>query len=180
MADAPAIPEADLIEGCRRRDAAALNELATHFSTRIYRWAFARLRDPEEAHDVMQETFARFLEKIDSFEGRCKLSTWLYRVAHNLMSDRSRERASERRALAAIGPEEAEEEEAGAALDLLQPLPSEERSAAILYYVEGLPLSEISEVLGLPVSTLKWRLFEARRRLRDGLQRRKGDESHEL
>jgi RNA polymerase sigma-70 factor (ECF subfamily) len=166
------IPENDLACRCRRREPEALGRVAAEYGPRIYRWAYARCGDRELAGDIMQNTLARFLQSIDRFEGRCSLLTWLYGISQNLMSSMGRQVAAERRSLerashrAADAPDSPDIQ---GALDLVRGLRDDLRAVAILHYVEGLSLSEISDVLGLPASTIKWRLFEGRRLLRERL-----------
>jgi len=166
------IPENDLAARCRSREPEALGRVAAEYGPRIYRWAYARCGDRELAGDIMQTTLTRFLQSIDRFEGRCSLLTWLYRISQNQMSSLGRQLTAERRSLerasgrAAAAPESPDIE---GALDLVRGLDDDLRAVVILYYVEGLSLSEISDVLGLPASTIKWRLFEGRRLLRERL-----------
>ncbi len=166
------MPEEDLAARCRRREPEALGRVAAEYGPRIYRWAYARCGDRERAADVMQNTLARFLQTIDRFEGRCSLQTWLYRISQNLISSMGREAATERRMLGrapGCGADATESPDIEAALDLVRGLDDDLRAVAILHYVEGLSLSEISDVLGVPASTIKWRLFEGRRLLRERL-----------
>jgi RNA polymerase sigma-70 factor (ECF subfamily) len=75
--------EQDLIAALRRRDMDALAAVFETYSDRIYRLAVSLLHDEQTADGVVQDTFLSLIEHIDTFEGRSKLGTWLYRVAYN-------------------------------------------------------------------------------------------------
>ena len=84
--------EQTLLAALRRRDPAAFSQLFETHSDKIYRLAVGLLQDESAAEGVVQDTFMRLIERLDQFEGRAKLSTWLYRVAYNLCQDRLREK----------------------------------------------------------------------------------------
>ena len=84
--------EREMVAALRRRDPAAFSQLFETYSDKVYRLAVGLLEDETEAEGVVQDTFMRLFEKLDQFEGRSKLSTWLYRVAYNLCQDRLRKR----------------------------------------------------------------------------------------
>ena len=84
--------EQELLSALRNRDADAFAILFETYSDRIYRLAVGLLEDESEAEGVVQDAFIRLFEKLDQFEGRSKLGTWLYRVAYNLCQDRLRKR----------------------------------------------------------------------------------------
>ncbi|MCA9930793.1 MAG: sigma-70 family RNA polymerase sigma factor, partial [Anaerolineales bacterium] len=76
--------EETLLKRLRVRDPEAFRYLFETTSDKLYRVAVGLLRDEAEAEGVVQDTFLRLFEKLDQFEGRSKVSTWLYRVAYNL------------------------------------------------------------------------------------------------
>jgi RNA polymerase sigma-70 factor, ECF subfamily len=72
----------------------------THFE-RVYRYAYARLRDQAEAEDVTQQVFERMLRSIGSYQPRgAPFASWLFRIAHNMLVDRVRRAKAEERSLA--------------------------------------------------------------------------------
>ena len=162
----PASPADDLAARCRARDPRALQQVAEKYGPRVYRCACAWTGDPDEAQDLAQETIVRFLETVDHFEGSCSLATWLFRIAHNLLANRRRRQDVEERSLRRRRPSSTTTPDADRALDLIAAVPEELRQTLTLFYVEGLSLAEIGEVLDLPLSTLKWRLFDGRKRIR--------------
>ncbi|MDE5893988.1 MAG: sigma-70 family RNA polymerase sigma factor [Acetatifactor sp.] len=62
-----------------------MEELYKRHSQIVYHFLYARCRDPALAEDLMQETFLRAMESIDSFNGSCKMSTWLCQIAKHLL-----------------------------------------------------------------------------------------------
>ena len=71
------------LSALRAGDRAEFARLVEEYSNRIYRLALKILNDPQDAEDVLQETFIKALRALPSFEGRSSLSTWLYRIAVN-------------------------------------------------------------------------------------------------
>ncbi len=69
--------EATLLAGLRRCEPAAFAELFETYSDRVFRLAARLLNDEREAEDVVQDTFLAVFEKIDGFEGRSALGTWI-------------------------------------------------------------------------------------------------------
>ena len=82
--------ESDLVAALRRRDPEAFSLLFEAYSDKIFRLAIGILGDEDEAEVIVQESFLRLFDKLDQFEGRAKLSTWLYRVAYNASIDHLR------------------------------------------------------------------------------------------
>src|SRR5215467_483823 len=85
MEIAPGGAESDLalVERVRRQDAAALEALMERHTGKVYRVAFGITRSHAEAEEVVQDVFLTVFRKVDTFEGRAALGTWLYRVAAN-------------------------------------------------------------------------------------------------
>lgn len=186
--------DAGLIEECRRGDARAFDTLVNRYKDRIYNAAYRFLGNHEDAGDVCQEVFVRAYRAIETFEGRAKVSTWLYSIALNLCRNRVRdskrkgrdkgvslellhERAPGR--ADAIGATETAPDDAAVHRELeaaltacLDALPEHYRMAFVLRTHEDLPYEEIAQVMGCPSGTVKSRLNQARRLLRDCLTER--------
>lgn len=180
--------DASLLTALRAGDPAALATLFEARADQVYRLAFSLLRDPAEAEDVVQETFLKAMTRLDQFEGRARLDTWLYRVAYNASLDHLRRRPTE--ALPEEEPDEAApalmpqalvewsltpehhllDAEARAALDAAAAaLPEKLRVVFLLRDVEGLSGEETAEALGLNLGAVKVRLHRARLALRERL-----------
>ncbi len=181
--------EADLIVALRRRDSAAFSFLFETYSDKLFRLALGMLGDETEAEAIVQESFLRLFEKLDQFEGRAKLSTWLYRVAYNASIDQLRRRRPDQ---SLVEEPEATETEAimpalftdwsqapetilasAEAQDELERaiagLPERLRTTFVLREIEGLSTAETAEVLGLKPGAVKVQLHRARLRLREQL-----------
>src|SRR5262245_22955983 len=72
-----------LLERVRARDELALEALMERHASRAYRVAFGITRNHAEAQEVVQDVFMTLFRKVELFEGRAALSTWLYRVTTN-------------------------------------------------------------------------------------------------
>jgi RNA polymerase sigma-70 factor (ECF subfamily) len=172
--------EGELLDRCRSGDVAAWRRLYDAHFDFVYRVA-RRLGTPlEELEDVCQETFLVAFRKLDAFrEGR--FSTWLYRIAANVASDRHRRRRV-RRAFAELWggnredgaelgavsprtPETAYESAEAEALvsRILERMAPKKREVFALFEVEGLSGEEIAERVGCKVATVWTRLFHARK-----------------
>jgi RNA polymerase sigma-70 factor (ECF subfamily) len=164
---------ARVIERCRARDETAWKELYDAHFDFILRVA-RRLGTPEgEAEDVVHDVFVIVYKKLDEFEGG-RLTTWLYRIAANVVSDRHRRRRV-RRAFEALkvwvggeapeSPERtAEKASATRAVErVLERMSPKKREVFALFELEGLPGEEIAERLGCPEGTVWTRLHHARR-----------------
>ena len=145
----------------------------------------------EEVEDVVQDTFLRLHHQVTKHgEGSVqRLSSWLFRVAHNLAMDagRSRKRraALQKRVLAdpALNPVElagtrspgqelARQEACSIAVAELQTLPEEQKTVLLLKIMQGFTLREISEVTGLKMGTVNYRLTQGLRELSQRLKTR--------
>jgi RNA polymerase sigma-70 factor (ECF subfamily) len=184
--------EAELLEALLAGNPAAYRQLVELNSANVYSVALKLLGDEQEAEDVLQETFLSAFEAIDRFEGRSKLSTWLYRIAYNasLMRLRKRGQMTTFSLDRPLGAEDVPEEavshhlvdwsavpddqlltaEARQEMDrAIAELPEPLRSAFVLRDIQGLSGAEAAEILGITVQAVKNRLHRARLRLRDRL-----------
>jgi RNA polymerase sigma-70 factor (ECF subfamily) len=170
----------------QRGDVEAFGVLVRRYQQRIHRVSLHMLRDAAEAEDVTQDTFVRAYRALACFDGRSQAFTWLCRIAINLSLNALRARKNRR-----ASPEEPE-----AALDASKPASdepdreaSERQLARILYEgmdrlsetlrttlvlvtIDGLSHAEAGDILGCPEGTVAWRVFEARRKLREFLNER--------
>jgi RNA polymerase sigma-70 factor (ECF subfamily) len=170
----PAAPEAVLLAGCRAGDRSAFEELYRSHGDRMKSVAANVLGDRAEAEDAVQEAFVRIFRSCGTFEGRSRFSTWIYRVVVNCCYDLLRRR----RPTVPIdesplgGPEPLAEDVGAAdpvlrrALDQgLASLPPRQRSAFVLFAVEGFSHREIADILDVSPGNSKTLVFEAKRRL---------------
>lgn len=142
----------------------------------IFRVAFKWCGDRHEAEDIVQDVCVKLVRGIGSFDGRSKFETWLYRITINTAKDRHK--ARRRYAPEAQGDFETAASNAQAiseperqaaltrALDGLNALPAKLRDTVMLVYVEDLSHKEAAQVLGCAETTISWRIFKARRKLK--------------
>jgi RNA polymerase sigma-70 factor (ECF subfamily) len=177
------------VEALRSRDKAEFARLVDTYSPPIYRLALKILNDPQDAEDVLQETFIKALRSLPGFEGRSSVSTWLYRIAVNEALMLVRQRHPETISIDQEGdtddasfepmqivdwcclPErELIDSEGRGFLDsAIQRLPPGLRVVFLLRDIEGLSIKETMEALGLSETAIKTRLLRARLNLRDQL-----------
>lgn len=157
---------------------AAFDELMRIHEDRVFAIALRMMRNREAALDATQETFLTLYRKADRFHRRAAFSTWLYRVAINTCYDalRRQKRKAADPLPKGIDPADksSEDEFRGAELrpDIaraLMSLPDDFRAAVVLSDFEGNSLEAVSEILEIPIGTVKSRLFRGRRILADTL-----------
>ncbi len=179
----------DLVARCREGDASAFARLVALHESMVFSLAGRLLGSAEEARDVAQEVFLQVYRRLNRFEGRSSLKTWIYRIVVNQCHNRRRfwhrrgrdkeealdERfatpaASGRGAWQANPYEQARSRECARKVQaaLLQ-LSFEQRSVIVLREVEGLSCEEVAAALGIPDGTVKSRLSRAREALRQRL-----------
>ena len=178
------------IEALRSGDKHEFARMVDAYSGPLYRLALKMLGNEPDAQDVLQNTFLKAFQHIREFEGRSKLSTWLYRIASNeaLMMVRKRrpetnftdtvQEQDEGQILdpvqftdwCCLPEDEFLTSESRAALDrAVQRLPETLRIVFILRDIEALSIQETSQALGLSETAVKTRLLRARLRLREEL-----------
>ncbi|HQV70700.1 MAG TPA: sigma-70 family RNA polymerase sigma factor [Thermoflexales bacterium] len=177
--------EAEMLARIKAGDKAACDVcIETHTPT-LYRLALRILGDEAEAQDAVQETFINAFKAIGKFDGRSRLATWLYRIAHNqaLMKLRSRrETASldesedneESRPELAVWDESPdaltlEHETTRVIGDAVNALPDTLRNVFILREIEDMSTAQAAQKLGVSEAALKVRLHRARAALRKNL-----------
>lgn len=159
-----------LVEAWRGGDLQAGAELFDRYFVQISR--FFRNKLPDQAEDLIQQTFAALLEGRERLRGTASFRSYLFGIAHNLlraqlrMLDREREIDPLERSLAELVPRPSEilveRREQQLLLRALRALPLAHQVALELHYWEGLNAAEIAGVLGVPHSTMRSRIQRAR------------------
>ncbi len=174
------------IQSARDGDEDAYAELVRRHSGGLHRAVARILGDDTEAWDVVQMSFLKAWQKLDSYDSRYSFTTWLYRIGTNLAIDLLRSRTSRERAhkagaehrLRLVGEGEnagrrADRREADGILkELVGVLTPQQRTAFVLREVEGLDTAEVAEVLGCSSTTVRNHIFQARKALRQELRER--------
>ena len=177
--------------------AAALDRLMAEYSGRVYRLAYGITRNHSDAEEVTQDVLLTILEKVGTFEGRSKLSTWIYRVTANAAFNKRRgkryevevpieeqlprfepdgHRQGDREFLVADWSSDPETAAlAGETRRVLEraldTLPARYRAVLVRRDVEELSNEQTAEVLGESVASVKSRLHRARMAMREQLTR---------
>jgi RNA polymerase sigma-70 factor (ECF subfamily) len=181
----------ELVEALKRREPAAFERLIAQHGTMLYRVALRFVGQPQDAEEVLQEALLNVYEKIDTFDQRAALPSWLYRIVVNtaLMRLRAQSRRPEELLDTSGPPFTAEGQHAREVSAWALPpedtllrqetlvhleqaiarLPDLYRAVYVLAEIEGLRHEEIATILGITVSTAKTRLHRARLFLREAL-----------
>lgn len=170
----------------------AYRELLRRYERPVYSLIYRMVRDRELAEDLTQETFVKILNALDRYRPEYKFSSWVFKIANNAAIDQLRRKELNTLSLQG-GPdattpdrigatslqigdrgesplEELEAREIGAAIEeAIGRLRPEYRACIIMRHIEGRPYDEISEVLGLPLGTVKTYIHRARAELRESL-----------
>jgi RNA polymerase sigma-70 factor (ECF subfamily) len=137
----------------------------------VYAHALRFFNDGGAAEDVVQEVWIKVYRSLDSFDGRSRFATWLYRIVRNTCLDQLRQGKRRPVPTEELDPPAGSGDFAdGVALSVsferaLQDLPPEDRDALSAVSTFALSYAEAAEALGVPVGTVKSRVFRARRAL---------------
>ncbi len=174
----------------RMQDRAEFARLVDAYSQPVYRAALKILADPQDAEDVLQETFIKAMRALPGFEGRSSLATWLYRIAVNEALMLLRKRKPEALSVDVPGGDDEDEQdepfqivdwcclpeseflstEFRQELDrAMQQLSPTLRVVFVLRDIEGLSIEETAAALGVSQQVVKTRLLRARLKLREEL-----------
>jgi len=177
-----------IVERALTGDAEAFGELVRRWERRIFALTYGMLGREEDARDATQETFLAAFRSLRNFRGEAKVSSWLHRIAVNQCI--SRQRRAKVRSESAL--EDEQETNAGSfAMPLsyspahvvegrqqtaavrraINSLPVELRQVVVMKEFEELTFREIADVLDLPLSTVKSRLYTALKQLQMRLQK---------
>lgn len=183
-----ATSDEQIVQQALTGDAEAFGEIVRRWERRVFALAFGMLGREEDARDATQETFLAAFRNLRAFRGDAKVSSWLHRIAINQCITRQRrakvrnetgiDQEAERDAgvfslPANVSPSYiAEARERSEAVRLaIGALPNELRQVVVMKEFEELTFQEISDVLDLPLSTVKSRLYTALRQLQMRLEK---------
>lgn len=175
------IQDGQLVTKLQRGDLSALGVLYDRHRQMVYRTALAITGDPEAAADLLQDVFLRlnrFSQRIDSER---PLEPWLYRMTANLCYTWMKRRNRFRRAVTEMAewisrehqptPQSITErdEEWQTVRTAVASLPISQRVVVVMYYINDCSIQEISDILDIPVGTVKSRLYYGRNTLKKQL-----------
>ena len=170
---APALATAETLDSSE-----TITALVAEYSTTMYRVAYSVMRNAAEAEDAVQEAFLRVLKHRDKLSEIRDLRVWLVRITWNVVLDKKRrsktrpenEDISDFARVLPASNRRADEilissQEHNRILRAIDQLPLKERQALLLSAVQDLSNAEIAEVLGTTESSIRSRIFRARREL---------------
>ena len=176
------VTDEELVLLARQGDPDAFDQLVARHQGAVFRAALAALRVREDAEEVAQDAFVRAWRSLGSFRGDSSFRTWILRIAWNRAISRRRglvtwlrrampiDDVAEPVAVAAGQHAEAQNAELQAhAVRAIHGLGPKLRDALLLAQSGEYPYEEIGRMLGIPVGTVKWRVSEARRKVREQL-----------
>jgi RNA polymerase sigma-70 factor (ECF subfamily) len=177
--------EAQIATGLRRRDPDVLDALIEQYQHRLLRYLAHMTGNRVTAEDLFQETWIRVLEKGHQYDGKSKFATWLMAIAHNVAIDHLRKRVpasldemcdtEDAAAFEPVATELSPFEHAAATEDkvriqaALDELPTIFREVLVLRFQEQMKLEEIAKLVGIPLGTVKTRLYRGVMALRPTL-----------
>jgi len=189
------VSDVDLVSRARQGDSAAFGELVDRHRTAVYRAALAALGSQADAEDAAQDAFLLAYRRLDSFRGEASFKTWLLRIAWRQAINRRRSLTRVWRRM--IEPNWRKDEEEHAPMmenaEAAGPTPEQAavqhqlrrdiraairalsptlRDALLLAQSGDYSYEEIGAMLGSPVGTIKWRVSQARRVVRQQLRKR--------
>jgi RNA polymerase sigma-70 factor, ECF subfamily len=196
QAERTELNDADVVRLAQEGDAVAFERVYRLYSRRVYSLCLRMVADPAEAEDLTQDVFLHLFRKIGTFRGESAFSTWLHRMAVNVVLMRLRRKRIAKISLESItnpGEEsESQPKEFGchdlrlngvidrvtlqAAINELAP---GYRAIFILHDVQGFKHDEIAKIFGCSVGNSKSQLHKARTLLRQLLQKAQGNGAHQ-
>jgi RNA polymerase sigma-70 factor (ECF subfamily) len=183
----------ELVDRAQQGDNAAVEALVSRYEDRVYNLAYRMVGNREDAEDVLQDTFLNVIRSLGKFRKKSSFSTWLYRITANAALTRLRKTSKKDKSegefldevyavkQAAQSGEKLSDWSGNPARQLLteesremmeaaiSELPEKYRAVFVLRDVEGLPASEVAEILELSIPAVKSRLHRARMFLRNHL-----------
>jgi RNA polymerase sigma-70 factor (ECF subfamily) len=176
MADA----DAELVLQSQNGSPAAFEELVRNHQHMVHSLTFRMTGSLADAEDLAQETFIRAYAQIGTFRGTAKFSTWLYRIAVNTCLNWRQSEARRFHFQTSCAEEisaqhlngenhTAENQSCQHVQSALLKLPAKQRAAIVLTIYDGLNHAEAAQILGCSETTVSWRVFTARRKLKHWL-----------
>jgi RNA polymerase sigma-70 factor (ECF subfamily) len=187
--DAPR--DAQLVQAAQAGDRDAFGQLVVRYQDRLFNSLSRMVASPDDAADAVQDALIQAFLKLDTFRGDSRFYTWVYRIAMNVaFSHKRRKRPSaslddikenvgDEPAGMGESPEDIvlSQERIAHVQAALDQLGDEHRQILVLRDIEGFAYEEIADVLGLPVGTVRSRIFRGRSQMKDILSRTLGEET---
>jgi len=181
------------IEAVRKGNIQAFSYLVEKYQKLVYTLALKLLKRPEDAEELAQDTFIKAYQKLNTYEGKSKFSTWLYSITYNAGISELRKRRIEFKSLEEQKFSDQDEmkmhdyysetkkEDQEKYLNLaLGKLPEDDQVLVTLYYYENQSMDDISEITGLTVSNIKVKIHRARKKMYSLLHEMLNEEVYSL
>jgi len=181
--DRASITDRDLVASAVSGVEGSFEELVRRYQRPISAYVYRMVGNYESALDLTQEIFIKVYNSLNRYRSEFKFSTWIYKIAHNAAVDHLRRTSTREQSLVVgaegeqfdlpiesgrLSPEqESEQRERRVEIEtVVRALPANYRELIILRHSQDLSYEEIVEVTGLPLGTVKNRLFRAREMMR--------------
>ncbi|HEU5168535.1 MAG TPA: RNA polymerase sigma factor [Chitinophagaceae bacterium] len=180
--------ETELIEQLKQGDETAFKTIVEQWKDMVHNTILGIVQNETEAEDLAQDVFIKVFEKIGTFKGDAKFSTWLYRIATTTALDHLRSKKRKKRfgflqSLTGSGDEKESipdfhhpgvsldnKERAAVLFKAIDALPENQKTAYTLHKLEGLSYRDVSEVLNTTVSAVESLMSRANQNLRKELE----------
>lgn len=165
----------EVVSHLEKDDSYSLEELFITYKTPIYQFIYRYCQDEQLSMDLVQDTFIRFIKYKHQFDAsKSSIKTYLFRMAYQLMVNKLKRRKRWRKVLPFLYVQDEKQpilsEDKLSVQQAIMELPDGERAVILLTYYHDLKQKEISEVLDIPLGTVKSRLHSALKKLRNRLE----------
>lgn len=190
--DYESLSDKELVRRCLESDHRAARELVSRYERPLFSVAYRNLRDSALAEDVAQEAFVRAFDRLETYDFSYQFSSWLFKITYNLSVDELRKKkldtvsidgapdavTEDEREATRITPvdrderpdEQLEARELGDQIEeAISKLRPDYRTAVVLRHLEGRSYGEISEIMEIPLGTVKTYIHRARQELQEHL-----------
>jgi RNA polymerase sigma-70 factor (ECF subfamily) len=164
------LDDEELMLQVRGGDRAAFEAIFERYREPVWRFFRRRVGDSARAEELAQDTFVAMLRGAERYEPRSAVRSWIFGIAFNLLAAHRRKHPP--RTLVAVEALPSPESDPDTALwvrGALQQLDSDDREIVMLREYEQFSYQDISELLNIPLNTVRSRLFRARMALKDAL-----------
>jgi RNA polymerase sigma-70 factor (ECF subfamily) len=167
-----------LVLRCQDGEANAFEELVGRWQRKLLRHALHLTGDADGANDVVQEAWFAIVRGIGRIDDPARFPAWAYRIVTHKAADWVRKRQRRQAVEDALEPPrptavpEGANDDVDALRAALRNLPRDARGVLSLHYLDGLGVRDIARALGIPAGTVKSRLFNARNKLKQVLERK--------
>lgn len=167
-----------IIDKIIQGDKSACRIIIDKYKSFVFNLAFRIVNNREDAEEVTQDSFIKAFRYLESFNRKAKFSTWLYRITFNTAVSKTRKKKVEKNSINDV-PEEMlpvdafeksfnllkEQQQKKYISIILAKLSAEERGLVTMYYLEEMPMEDISDATGLTKSNVKVKIHRARQKL---------------